>query len=68
MKQGSLEKDVVEIVNTLKQREWAEHFTTTELGQELEAEITKLIGQLNHYIQLYIQLCEKLPIPMRVIK
>lgn len=59
MKQGSLEKDVVEIVNTLKQMEWAENFTTTELGQELEAEITKLIGQLNHYTQL----CEKNNIP-----
>ncbi|WP_367644682.1 hypothetical protein ABVF47_003055 [Snodgrassella alvi] len=55
MKQGSLKDDVVGIVNALKEREWAEHCTTTELGLELEVEITKLIGQLNHYIQL----CER---------
>ncbi|PIT23601.1 hypothetical protein [Snodgrassella communis] len=29
MKQGSLEDDVVAIVNALKEREWAEHCTTT---------------------------------------
>ena len=59
MKQGNLRDDVVGIVNALKEREWAEHCTTTKLGQELEAEITELIGQLNHYIQL----CERHNIP-----
>lgn len=40
--QQSIEKDVREIVGLLKNREWAEHIGQTELGRELEHEITKL--------------------------
>lgn len=40
--QQSIEQDVREIVGLLKNREWAEHIGQTELGRELEHEITKL--------------------------
>lgn len=38
----SIERDVRAIVDLLKNREWAEHTGQTELGRELEHEITKL--------------------------
>lgn len=40
--QQSIEQDVRAIVDLLKNREWAEHIGQTELGRELEYEITKL--------------------------
>lgn len=40
--QQSIEQDVRAIVDLLKNREWAEHIGQTELGRELEHEITKL--------------------------
>lgn len=45
--QIGIESDVLAIIQLLKDREWAEHCTTTELGGELEAEITALVGTEN---------------------
>lgn len=45
--QIGIESDVLAIIQLLKDREWAEHCTTTELGGDLEAEITALVGTEN---------------------
>lgn len=45
--QPSLEQDVRAIVGLLKNREWAEHIGQTELGRELEHEITNLYNSTN---------------------
>lgn len=45
--QIGIESDVLAIIQLLKDREWAEHCTTTELGGELEAEITALVDTEN---------------------
>jgi hypothetical protein len=36
--------DVRAVVQLLSEGEWAEHCTKTDLGQQLEAEVTKLVG------------------------
>lgn len=43
---STLEQEVREMVGLLKNREWAEHIGKTELGRELEHQITELF---NHY-------------------
>lgn len=45
--QIGIESDVLAIIQLLKDREWSEHCTTTELGGDLEAEITALVGTEN---------------------
>lgn len=41
----SVDDDVRSVVSLLENNEWAEHCTKTELGQRLESEITRLVGQ-----------------------
>lgn len=41
----SVDDDVRSVVAMLENNEWAEHCTKTELGQRLESEITRLVGQ-----------------------
>lgn len=43
---GGVEDDVRNVVGLLENNEWAEHCTKTELGQRLESEITRLVGQV----------------------
>lgn len=40
----SVDDDVRSVVSLLENNEWAEHCTKTELGQRLESEITRLVG------------------------
>lgn len=41
-----VEDDVRNVVGLLENNEWAEHCTKTELGQRLESEITRLVGNM----------------------
>lgn len=41
----SVDDDVRSVVSLLENNEWAEHCTKTEIGQRLESEITRLVGQ-----------------------
>ena len=43
---SQLENDVKNIIQLLSDREWAEHFTSTELGKELEGKITDLHNEV----------------------
>lgn len=43
---GGVDDDVRSVVALLKNNEWAEHCTRTELGQRLESEITRLVGHV----------------------
>lgn len=41
-----VDDDVRNVVGLLENNEWAEHCTKTELGQRLESEITRLVGNM----------------------
>lgn len=41
-----VDDDVRNVVTMLENNEWAEHCTKTELGQHLESEITRLVGDV----------------------
>lgn len=43
---GGVDDDVRNVVGLLENNEWAEHCTKTEVGQRLESEITRLVGQV----------------------
>ncbi|AIM50548.1 hypothetical protein ep3_0018 [Escherichia phage vB_EcoM-ep3] len=43
---GGVDDDVRNVVALLENNEWAEHCTKTELGQRLESEITRLVGDV----------------------
>lgn len=43
-----LESDVAAVCQLLEDREWAEHCTTTKLGQRLESAVTDLVGQASN--------------------
>ena len=43
---GGVDDDVRNVVALLENNEWAEHCAKTELGQRLESEITRLVGQV----------------------
>lgn len=42
-----IESDVKNIIQLLSDREWAEHCTSTELGKELESQITDLYNEVS---------------------
>lgn len=43
---GGVDDDVRNVVALLEKNEWAEHCTKTEIGQRLEREITRLVGDV----------------------
>lgn len=44
---ANLTDDVEKITNLLSNNEWAEHVANTPLGQNLEEQVTKLVGRFN---------------------